>query len=195
MAKQQEAEEEKGEPKKTKKGNPKTGKKQPSLSMLMSSNPRSDEQPLPDDLIKPASPHSYASWIDMDTRECKYLNTPIATILKKVKMHMMDADKKNTLAADLKKAKDDRQMSAFLDRVGNEKIKALFDRWKVKVEDDDSYHPSEADKQEKSKLNYFSGKKARGRPKTNAGNSKLAKILKSIVKESAPTATMLAEQA
>jgi len=71
----------------------------------------------------------------------------------------------------------------------------LFDKWKVKVEDDESYHPSEADNQEKSKLNYFSGKKARGRPKTNASNSKLAKILKSIVKESAPTATLLAEQA
>ena len=86
-------------------------------------------------------------------------------------------------------------MSAFLDKLGNEEIKALFDKQKVQVEDDESYHLSEADKQEKSKLNYFSGKKARGRPKTNASNSKLAKILKSIVKESAPTATLLADQA
>jgi hypothetical protein len=110
-------------------------------------------------------------------------------------MQMMDADKKKALAVDLKKAKTDRQMSGFLDKAGNEEIKALFDKWKVKVEDDESYHLSQADNQEKSKLNYFSGKKARGRPKTNASNSKLAKILKSIVKESAPNSTLLAEQA
>ena len=72
MAKQQEAEEEKGEPKKPKKVNPKTGKQQPSISLLMSSNPRLDEQRLQDDLIKPASPHSHTSWFDMDARECKY---------------------------------------------------------------------------------------------------------------------------
>jgi hypothetical protein len=71
----------------------------------------------------------------------------------------------------------------------------LFDKWKVQVEDDESYHPSQADNQEKSKLNYVSGKKARDRPKINVSSSKLAKILKSIVKESAPTATLLAEMA
>jgi hypothetical protein len=86
-------------------------------------------------------------------------------------------------------------MCVFLDKPGNEQIKALFDKWKVQVEDDESYNPSEADNREKSKLKYFSGKKARGRPKTNVSNSKLGKILKSIVKESAPTATLLAEQA
>ena len=107
----------------------------------------------------------------------------------------MDAEKKKDLAVDLRKAKTERQMSAFLDKVRNEQVKALFDKWKVKVEDDESYHLSQADNQEKSKLNYFSGKKARGRPKTNASNSKLAKILKSIVKESAPTATLLADLA
>ena len=64
----------------------------------------------------------------MDARECKYLNTPISTILKKVKMQMMDADKKKALAADLRKAKTERQMSAFLDKAGNEQIKALFDK-------------------------------------------------------------------
>ena len=86
-------------------------------------------------------------------------------------------------------------MCVFLDKGGNEEIRALFDKWKVQVKDDESYHPSQADNQEKSKLNYFSGNKARGRPKTNVNNIKLAKILKSIVKESAPTATLLAEQA
>ena len=86
-------------------------------------------------------------------------------------------------------------MCVFLDKPANEQIKALFDKWKVQVEDDESYHLSQAENQEKSKLNYFSGKKARGRPKTNASNIKLAKILKSIVKESAPTATLLAEMA
>jgi hypothetical protein len=86
-------------------------------------------------------------------------------------------------------------MCVFLDKPGNEQIKALFDKWKVQVEDDESYHLSDVDNQEKSKLKYFSGKKARGRPKTNVSNSKLGKILKSIVKESAPTATLLAEQA
>ena len=107
----------------------------------------------------------------------------------------MDAEKKKALGADLRKAKTDRQMCVFLDKPANEQIKALFDKWKVKFEDDESYHLSQADNQEKSKLNYFSGKKARGRPKTNASSSKLAKIVKSIVKESAPTATLLAEQA
>ena len=86
-------------------------------------------------------------------------------------------------------------MCVFLDKAGNAEIKALFDKSKVQVEDDESYHPSQADNQEKSKLNYVSGKKARGRPKTNVSSSKLAKILKSIVKESAPTATLLAEMA
>ena len=86
-------------------------------------------------------------------------------------------------------------MCVFLDKPSNEQIKALFDKWKVQVEDDESYHLSDVDNQEKSKLKYFSGKKARGRPKTNVSNSKLAKIVKSIVKESAPTATLLADQA
>ena len=53
---------------------------------------------------------------------------------------MMDADKKKALAVDLKKAKTERQMCGFLDKAGNEQIKALFDKWKVKVEDDESYH-------------------------------------------------------
>jgi len=107
----------------------------------------------------------------------------------------MDAEKKKTLGDELRKAKIERQMCVFLDKPANEQIKSLFDKWKVQVEDDESYHLSQADNQEKSKLNYFSGKKARGRPKTNASNSKLAKIVKSIVKESAPTATLLADQA
>ena len=67
----------------------------------------------------------------MDARECKYLKTPISTILKKVKMQMIDAEKKKTLAVDLKKAKTERQMSVFLDKAGNEQIKALFDEYKV----------------------------------------------------------------
>ena len=41
---------------------------------------------------------------------------------------MMDAEKKKALAVDLRKAKTERQMSAFLDKDGNEQIKALFDK-------------------------------------------------------------------
>jgi proteic killer suppression protein len=52
-------------------------------------------------------------------------------------------------------------MCEFLDKAGNEQIKALFNKWKVQVEDDESYHLSDVDNQEKSKLKYFSGKKTR----------------------------------
>ena len=44
---------------------------------------------------------------------------------------MMDAEKKKDLAVELKQAKNERQMSAFLDKAGNEQIKALFDEYKV----------------------------------------------------------------
>ena len=43
----------------------------------------------------------------------------------------MDADKKKALGVDFRKAKTERQMFEFLDKAGNEQIKALFDKWKV----------------------------------------------------------------
>lgn len=110
-----------------------------------------------------------------------------------MKKQLMDAQKKKALGVDLRKAKTDRQMCAFLDKPENEAIRALFEKYKVTVEDDESYRLSQPNSEDRAKLNFYSGKKEKGRPKADASILKLAKIVKSIVKESAPTANVFAD--